>query len=508
MTTLPTAPYPGLRPFTRDEAALFFGREEQVDQLLDRLGETRFLAVLGLSGSGKSSLVRAGLLPALESGALAGTGPCWQVAELRPGEQPIRRLALALREQIAWGRADAEDADALEERLRRGPQAMGWLLGVRPLDEGQRLLLLVDQFEELFRYRDALEAAAFVALLLGAATHPDCYVVITLRSEFLGECGAYPGLAEAINAGLFLTPALGPEQMADAIQLPVRLPAFKGEVAPELVRRLLEEVRTVSDPLPLLQHALMRLWAQRGEGRRLDLVGFEALGGLSEALNRHLEEAFAELDAGQQRVAEVLFRCLVEPGDGERDTRRPTPVAEVAAVAGVGVAAVAAAAAPFRRAGRNFLLPPDGAALAAGSVLDLTHEALIRQWQRLRDWSADEAGQAALYRRLEEAARRHGRGEEAPWIDPQLQIALDWRAQRAPTAAWARRYGGDFAAAMAFLDQGLAAREAAQAAERERQEELRRLTRQRTEELFDSALTHAALLARVDDPAAARAVLR
>ncbi len=116
------APYVGLRPFERHESLLFFGREEQVDQLLDKLGETHFLTVLGLSGSGKSSLVRAGLLPALEAGGLAGAGPRWQVAELRPGDRPFARLAEALRRDTPWGQDGEDEAPALEEKLRRGPR--------------------------------------------------------------------------------------------------------------------------------------------------------------------------------------------------------------------------------------------------------------------------------------------------------------------------------------------------------------------------------------------------
>lgn len=584
-----TDPYPGLRPFERDEDTLFFGRDEQVDQLLDKLAETHFLAVLGTSGSGKSSLVRAGLLPALDSGYLAGAGARWAVAELRPGDQPFRRLAAGLIENTDWGKAQVEVPDAsadsdtdaagdaatdqaiteLEADLRRGSLALNWRLGVRPLPEGTRLLILVDQFEELFRYhRDAEhDAAAFVALLLGAATHPDVYLVITLRSEFLGDCALYPDLPEAINAGLFLTPSLTPEQMADAIQLPAQLPQFDGEVEPDLVRTLLAEVRGQSDQLPLLQHALMRLWDRAGStkrvgaAKRLDSAGLEALGGLSQCLDAHVEEAYASLNPEQKRIAEALFRGLTERSSGARDTRRPVRLDEIAALAGVDPAAVVAVVEVFREPGRSFLMPSVGTPLTPDSVLDITHEALIRQWRRLQQWTEDEAEQVDLYQRLASAARRHAQGGGALWIDPDLQIALNWRNERQPTADWAARYGGDFARAMRFLDTSRESRDTARKAEVERHHKEIRLTRavalvsvvaflvsavlagwalyerfkaleaqqeanrqaqlaearekraktaeqERTESLFDSGLTHAALLARVEDPAEARSVLR
>lgn len=548
-------PYPGLRPFGRDEAAIFFGREDQVDQLLDKLQETHFLAVLGTSGSGKSSLVRAGLLPALDSGFMAGAGPRWTIAELRPGDRPFSRLAAALTE-TDWGRqlgeADsgaaaetgsdpARIAADLERDLRRGDLALNWRLGVRPLSKGTRMLILVDQFEELFRYQRTADAAsdagAFVALLLGAASHPDLYLVITMRSEFLGDCARCAGLPEAINAGLFLTPRLTPGQSADAVQLPARL--FDGEVQPALARRLLEQAHGESDQLPLLQHALMRLWDLNNGDRCLAAADLDALGGLQVALEAHVEEAFAELSQEQQRIAEVLFRALAERGPRERDTRRPVPLGEVADLAGVEADQVAAVVEVFRCAGRSFLMPPPGVALDRHRLLDITHEALIRQWSRLRDWTADEAERAEHYLRLVDAAGRWRHGRGALWVDPDLELGLQWREQTRPDARWAARYGGDFDVAMAFLDAGRAQRaqrrEQAEAMRRqalrrawltamaaviglvvvagayslalEARQDARRSELYRTRELFDSGLTHAALLARTEDYAGAKRLL-
>jgi len=571
-TPSPRRPYPGLRPFRRDESDLFFGRDEQVDQLLDKLAETRFLAVIGTSGSGKSSLVRAGLLPALDSGVLtrpSAAGPApgtrWSIAELRPGEHPFHRLAAALKWSGGFqppsapnqeAQAAADPIEPLEQALRRGPRALPWLLGLHPLPPGERLLILVDQFEELFRYRraDPADAAAFVALLLGATAHPDCLIVITLRSEYLGDCARFPGLPEAINAGLFLTPRLTPEQLADAVQLPARLPAFGGDLSPGLVHRLLAEASGEQDQLPLVQHLLMRLWDGTAPGpdgaRLLDEAGYEALGGLQRALNDHAEEALAELTApGQQAIAEALFRALTERAEGERDTRRPVPIREVADLTGRTPDQVIACAEPFRRLDRSLLMPPPEQALGPDDQLDITHEALIRQWRRLQTWTLDEAARADLYRRLESAARRWQAGKGALWIEPDLGIALAWRDQQNPSVLWAARYGGDFSLAMGFLEDARTARDRARdEQEHRRRAEVRRarrvaaasiaalavtlalagwgwverqraeLERQhvqehvaavvtekraRTASLFESRLTHAALLAQGEDYAGA-----
>ncbi len=547
-------PYPGLRPFEREEDAIFFGRREQVDQLLDKLGESHFIAVLGTSGSGKSSLVRAGLLPALEAGFLARAGARWSIAELRPGDRPISRLAAALLRDTGWRRAasavaaarDSEDSEAavaaLAADLRRGPMALNWLLGVDPLPEGSRLLLVVDQFEELFRFEhgdDRSEAAAFVDRLLAAAEHPEVYVVITMRSDFLGHCAGFPGLAEAINAGLFLTPRLRPEQIAEAVRLPARL--FGGDVERALVRRLLEDAGGEPDQLPLLQHALMRLWDSAPGERLLETRSYQHLGGLRRALDDHAEEAFGELTAEQQRIAEVAFRGLTERGPDQHPIRRPVAVGEVATLAAAPMSAVREVVAVFSREGRSFLAstPDDTTPDDETAILDITHEALIRGWRRLRRWAADEAEQAELYRRLERAAERRKKGEGALWVGPDLEHALRWREKRQPTELWAARYGGDFDRATAFLD---ASREQRQRERRQRRaRERRELTRarwtaivatvgllvalglaawayferrraqeseeQRTSELFASQLTHAGLLAKGEDYAAARSVL-
>jgi hypothetical protein len=177
----PSCPYPGLRPFRADEAVVFFGRDEQVDQLLEQLGRQRLLAVVGTSGCGKSSLVHAGLIPALGTGLMGSAGARWAVATMRPGDRPLRRLAEALLDPAvlgpAWSDLDHPTAQ-LHAALQRSPLGLAEVLDETPLPGGRNLLLLVDQFEELFRYRregegQRDEANAFVSLLLATARETD-----------------------------------------------------------------------------------------------------------------------------------------------------------------------------------------------------------------------------------------------------------------------------------------------------------------------------------------------
>lgn len=265
---LSTAPYPGLRSFLHTEADIFFGREEQTDQLLKKLQAAHFLSVIGPSGCGKSSLVRAGMISALTAGFLAQSGAYWRIAEMRPGERPLARLAEALTAPLALGPefgSEPEAAVLLQAMLRRGPLGLLEALRETALPKHANLLLLVDQFEEIFRFRrdvDADEADAFVALLLATAQQQaiPIYVVITMRSDYLGDSALFTGLPEAINESQFLTPRMTREQCEAAITKPARV--FGCTIDPALVNRLLNEMSSDPNQLPLLQHCLMRMWTK------------------------------------------------------------------------------------------------------------------------------------------------------------------------------------------------------------------------------------------------------
>jgi len=263
-------PYPGLRPFDVGEFEEFFGRDRQVDELLLRLRDHRFVAVVGLSGSGKSSLVRAGLIHKLQVGHLTGAGSEWKVALFRPGSRPLEALAAALDEALGEqpGRAEALSKSTrellLSTRVGRAPR--------------ENLLLVVDQFEEIFRFQreqhlSARDAAHFVDLLLAAEQDfsPDyrVFVVLTMRTDYLGDCAQFEGLPEALNRCQYLVPRLTRDQMREAIEGPAAL--TETEIGPDLLQTLMVEAAEGRDQLPLLQHLLTLLWEAReaSEGWRM-----------------------------------------------------------------------------------------------------------------------------------------------------------------------------------------------------------------------------------------------
>lgn len=469
-------PFPGLRPFAMDERHLFFGREQQVADILVRLRTHHFLAVVGASGSGKSSLIRAGLLPELYGGTMRAAGSSWRVVVLRPGADPTTRLAHALCESDLHG-PDAGEELPLRVRVTLERSGLGLVEAVRQaaLPPRTNVLIVVDQFEELFRYaRNATVglsgATAFVRLLLDASrqTEVPVYVVLTMRSDFLGECSQYAGLAEAINQSEYLVPRLNREQWRCAIEGPVRVGG--GAIAPRLVQRLLNDVGEDPDQLPLLQHALMRTWDHWTQHARdhepLDLDHYEAVGGIGEALSRHADETYALLPGQrEQAVAAQVFKALTERAADARGTRRPTPLADLIEITGAEPGEVLTVTELFRQEGRAFLMPPPETALEPDTVIDIAHESLMRTWERLNGWTEEEASSVRIYGRLAESALLWKENKAGLFGEPDLGIARRWRAGNRPNAAWARRYGPGFDVALEFLDASTRAREEEVAAE-------------------------------------------
>lgn len=466
-------PYPGLRPFQADEIHLFFGRDAQRAELLRRLRDARFLAVIGGSGSGKSSLVRAGLLPGLHGGLMGDSAAAWRIADLRPGRDPIGNLVAALDKPGVLRDAGLGDDDMsfTDATLRRS--SLGLVSAVREarLPAHERVLVLVDQFEELFRVLDAREgsqveadANAFVALLLEAAAQTELpiYIVLTMRSDFLGECARFQGLPEAINDGQYLIPRMTREQRREAIVGPAAV--HGAALAPALLNRLLNDVGDNPDQLPLLQHALMRtwdLWAARADhGDTIELADYERTGGMGKALSRHANSVFAGFvrrpgagpSAPRKALVERVFRSLVSVGRNGRPVRRLATLGEIAAAAGAPLADVAAVVEDFRAPGHSFLMPPPGEPLEAGTTIDITHESLIRNWTRLIGWYQREAESGQTFVRLASTAALHAQNTAGLWREPELDVGLRWRDAQRPTAAWAERYAPNFAQAMDFLD--------------------------------------------------------
>jgi len=400
-------PFPGLRPFDERFTSLFFGRTKQYEALLKGLNANRFLAILGVSGSGKSSLVLAGLIPQIRKGILSGPRSNWRIAVFRPGDKPVDSLALELSKKTALGNEN------LAERLRDG--SLGLRKVLQDLDKDSNLLLVIDQFEELFRYKDLDEtdenrgkgvddASEFVRMILDARTENYLYVVLTMRSDYIGDCAQFRDLPECINAGQYLIPRLTIEEQKQIIQRPVW--ALQAKISTVLVDKLIRDVGSEPQHLPVLQHALMRIWEDwaKTPAKELDDTNYQAIGGLQEALNRHADEVYAGLPSDEHRwIAKRIFQRITLKDRTKRVTRRP---AKLEAIYSITYAAklerqrmVQDVIARYREEGCNFLAPSD-----QGDLIDISHESLCELWQRLKKWVSDESDSALHYSLISESA--------------------------------------------------------------------------------------------------------
>ena len=454
-------PYRGLDVFDEEHAEFYFGRETNIERMLEKLKESRFLAVVGPSGTGKSSLVRAGLIPALRQGRLPGSDS-WPILKLRPGARPLTDV---LAPQLIRLGAYESMGQALDD-LRRDPRTLDLAasLALADLPPASRLVLVIDQFEELFTLcHDPAERDPFLANLLHAATVPDgrCVVIITLRADFYARGAAYPELAALLADHQELVAPLDERGLRAVIVEPARKVGLRFE--PHLVDRILDDVSHQPGALPLLQHALLELWIER-DGRVLTWAGYQKVGGVAKAIANRADKEYENLDPAQRKLAERIFLRLTEPGEGTEDTRRQarfdeliTQAADEEAVQRVVDRLVAA----------RLLTTDTQDEAGKPGVVDVTHEALIRAWPRLQEWLADERDDLRVHRRLTEAAlewEREGNDEDLLWRGARLAEATEFAERRSDSL---NALEGSFVAASIALHE----RELAEIEERRRSRE-------------------------------------
>ncbi len=500
-------PFPGLRPFDFEDRDFFFGREDQIYSLYRLLEHSRFIAVVGSSGSGKSSLVRAGLLPVIDEESQGQGGRKWRFATLHPGDAPIKALASAV---TSLAQDSGEDSEIRHERtlftLRRSSFGLAKALDEVPNLTGKSVLLVVDQFEELFRYatssaRDRVagalwrdEATNFVQLLLEAtrSRSSSVYLLITMRSDFIGDCSQFHGLPEAVSAAQFLVPSLTRDQREDVIRKPVEKAG--ASIDSTLVEVLLNDAGSEMDQLPVLQHCLARLWdrakaaSDDDASRHLGLTEYRALGGISGALSQHADEVMASLP-GLELAVEQIFRALSEIDKEGRATRRALPYSSLLAETGVGKRDLVRVLDRFRADDCSFLLPSLSAVplLLGDTRVDVVHEALLRRWERISaeqphildgrmqtGWLAAEAADGRFYRALLALLETESASNAVTLPLDQVEARWHWWKSRPRTEAWAERYGGRLASVEKLFQDSLAAL----AADRARQEEAERRERE------------------------------
>ncbi|MDX1616298.1 MAG: protein kinase [Candidatus Promineifilaceae bacterium] len=456
-------PYKGLRAFQEADAEDFFGRDALIDRLVARLmpgqhaangrdvdGGGRFLAVVGPSGSGKSSAVKAGLIPALRAGAIPGSEK-WFVAEMVPGTHPLEELEMAL-----WPVA-VDPPPSLVEPMERDVRGMlRTLRRILPDEPEAQLLLVIDQFEELFTLVEDEDRRAFFLeslLVAASAARSPLRVVVTLRADFYDRPLQLPSLGQLIKDRTELMLPLSAEELTWAVREPARRVGVALEAG--LTTVIVTDVVEQPGALPMLQYALTELFERR-QGNQLTHGTYQEIGGVRGALSRRAETIYAEFDAQGRDAARLLFLRLVSLGEGVADTRRRLLRAELESIANPQLSEVIDAFAAAR------LLTLDRDPLTRAPTVAVAHEALLGQWERLRGWLDESRDDVRLQQQLARAA--------GDWLAADADDSYLLRGARlAQFEAWAD--SGSLALTEQendFLDASLAARQSRREAEEAR----------------------------------------
>jgi uncharacterized protein YjbI with pentapeptide repeats len=402
-------PYKGLEFFdlNDEDPKVFFGREALTNQLLDQIRTTNFMALVGASGNGKSSVLRAGLLHQIRLGRRIAGSEQWQILMMRPDAQPMKNLATVFLPAEGSQLDRAEALGKAEGLLKEGGAGLARLMEAA---SAPRVVLVVDQFEEVFtRCEDVEEREQFFACLMGAlaAAGEKLCLIIAMRSDFVGKCleRDYSGLAQQVQAHMVSVLPMQPEELRDAICQPATQVGLTVEDA--LVTEMLDDIQGAPGSLPLLQYTLKELW-QRRQDNQLVLSAYQALGGINGTLDKRATELYRSFDAEQQRTVRHIFQQLTQLGEGTEDTRRRVFLDNLISEPLHPTERVKTVVERLADKENRLLVTSEvvskGEVAERRAIVDVAHEALIRHWRLLRQWIEQNRDLLRQQRRIEASA--------------------------------------------------------------------------------------------------------
>ncbi len=454
-------PFPGLRPFAPGDSDLFFGREAESDKITSRLLKNRYITVIGSSGNGKSSLIYGGVLPKIMKLKIRESSE-WSVISFRPGNDPFGNLAGALSESINGPDQKKPDKKLILDELLNNLVSFSDVVQKYLIRKDRNVLLVIDQFEELFRFSSTGKSeisnavvTRFVRFFVNSIVRPaeNAFIVVTMRSEYLGECSRFKDLTSLVNNSNYLVPEMALENLKEVIEGPVK--AAGAKIDPQLVMELLNDIKDRSDYLPVLQHTMMRTWSHWQEldepDRPVSKADYDSAGTINYAISQHAEEVYEELNEQEKEVCSVMFKSITRKSSDNKGLRHPADIGTIKSIAGCTEEELFSVVEKFRSQPQSFISTGDDVILNDNSVIDIQNDCLIQFWARLKDWIDEENSSMQTYLRLSEASALYQQGKKGLCKPPDLQEAINWRNFNKPSLPWAVQYNPAFERAMVYL---------------------------------------------------------
>ncbi|MGQ9619779.1 MAG: nSTAND1 domain-containing NTPase [Bacteroidales bacterium] len=457
------SPFIGLRPFGQEDSSFFFGRELESKEIIEKLIRNRFVAVIGNSGCGKTSVLNCRVIPAL-TGNNNSESEGWKIITMAPGINPIGNLSAAIvRSATHTGNSESLKI-SIADALRSNPDALNVIVNDMVIRNNEKGLILVDQFEELFRYGQKVtgtvagnDTMTFVNILMNAVEQPgsSLYLVIVVCSDYISECTRFYRFTQSviINRSSVLIPDMQEESLKTIIEGPLKQTGIS--IDPFLVEAIIGEACDKNMPLPLIQHLLMRIWSHwhkfDDKTRSLSINDYEASGGLGRALDIHGEEIYENLSEREKRVCEMIFKTITAKGTGSERFRKPSSLGLIRSVTGCSSGELNDVIAKLCSEETGFLGYSGSFPANDDSVIDVSYDCILHSWKRLMEWMDEEALSAETYLRLSEMSALYQQGGKGLLQPPELHTFINWHEKQKPSPQWAMRYHPAFERAIVYL---------------------------------------------------------
>lgn len=454
-------PFPGLRPFRTEEKELFFGRQAESPEILTKLLASRFLAVTGSPGSGKTSVINCIIIPGLT--AMTGAGEKGvKVLYFCPGADPLANLVKVISPELSTLCSTDECSRLIGGMISSAEGSAEKALRKISGDGEKKLLIVADNFGDIFRSgiqpssgEKQAQIRSLVNILTSAVSmaSPEVFVVIAMDAGQISYCSQFKALTRLINNSNHVVPWLGPDYYREVAEKPVMKAG--ASIDDELISVLATDAGEDPGTLPMLQHALMRTWEQWEQSgyhsNPLGMTDYRIAGRVGSSVSLHGDEIFSHLDDNEKQICEKLFKAITGKGNDNRAIRRPLSFSALQTVTGCTAEELKAVSGRFSDPSVSFLTPGPEVVAGEDTIINLSYDCIINSWERLRNWVEEEAASVRVYMFLSEASALFQQGRAGLLEHPDLKAAIEWRNRYKPTLEWAQRYDPAFERAMVYL---------------------------------------------------------